>query len=117
MSSVYDRKEHEMNVLTITDGNYEQEVIISPKPVIIDLWAAWCSPCKMIAPVLEEIAEEYADFVKVGKINIDEQPELRDMFEVMSIPMIVLMKGGVVDKKIIGAVPKEQIVETFGLKK
>lgn len=99
-----------MSVITITKENFENEVINSDTPVIIDFWAAWCGYCTMIAPMLEEIAAENAD-LKVGKINVDEQPELAEKFNIMSLPSLVVFKNGEITNKALGAMPKEQILQ------
>lgn len=98
-----------MSVITITAENFEKEVIKSDKPVLIDFWASWCGPCRMLSPLVDEVAEENAD-IKVGKINVDEQSELAQMFNVMSIPTLIAFKGGKAVNKSVGVVPKESIV-------
>lgn len=98
-----------MAEIILTEQNFENEVLKSDKPVLIDLWATWCGPCRMLAPVIEEIAKEYEGKVKVGKINVDEQPELAQAFKVSSIPMVVVMENGKIKKTSIGYKPKEQI--------
>lgn len=98
-----------MAELTITKENFEQEVLTSDKPVLVDFWASWCGPCKMLSPVLHEIAQEYEGSIKVGKINVDEQPELADRFRVASIPMLVLFKDGKAVDTAVGYRPKAQI--------
>lgn len=97
-----------MAVITLTKENFEEEVIRSDKPVLVDFWASWCGPCKMLSPVVDEIADE-TDTIKVGKINVDEQPELARQFQVMSIPTLVVMKDGKAVQKSVGAIPKEAI--------
>lgn len=99
-----------MSEITITKENFEAEVMKSDMPVLIDFWAAWCGPCKMLSPVIAEIAEEYSDKVKVGKVNVDEQPELAASFHVASIPTVVVMKEGKVTNQSIGYRPKDEIV-------
>ena len=99
-----------MSVLHITKENYEQEVVKSEKPVLIDFWASWCMPCRMVSPVIDEIAGERED-VKVCKINVDEQPELAAKFGIMSIPTLVVMKNGEITNKSLGARPKQQILD------
>lgn len=98
-----------MAVMHVTKENFEAEVLQSEKPVLVDFWAGWCGPCKMVAPVLEEIADEVAD-VKITKVNVDEQPELAQKFQVMSIPTMVLIKEGKVVDTTVGAQPKEDLV-------
>ena len=102
-----------MSVLHIHKSDFEQEVLHSDKPVLIDFWATWCGPCRMIAPTLEEVAAERPD-VKVCKVNVDEEPELARSFGVMSIPMLVVMKDGKVVNQSVGAIPKERILALLG---
>lgn len=99
-----------MSVVTLTENNFDQEVIKSDKPVLIDFWASWCGPCRMVSPIVDEIADEEADKVKVGKVNVDEQPELASRFGVMSIPTLVVMKNGEVASTSVGARGKEAIL-------
>ncbi|MDD2397092.1 MAG: thioredoxin [Tissierellia bacterium] len=99
-----------MNTVKITSDNFEQEVLKSNKPVLLDFWAAWCGPCKMISPIVEEIAGEVTD-TKVGKVNIDEQPELASAFGIMSIPTLVAIKDGKVVNKMVGVRPKASILQ------
>ncbi len=90
-----------MSAVTITKNNFKQEVLESSEPVLIDFWASWCGPCRMIAPIVEQIATEQAGMVKVGKVNVDEEPQLAAQFGVMSIPTLVVFKDGqVVGKSI-----------------
>ncbi len=99
-----------MSAIKITAENYENEVLNSDKPVLLDFWAAWCGPCKMVSPLVDEIALENAD-IKVGKINVDEQPELAAKFGVMSIPTLVVMENGKEVNRSIGAMPKASILK------
>ncbi|MBR5519979.1 MAG: thioredoxin [Clostridia bacterium] len=96
--------------LQITKANYEQEVLKSDVPVLLDFWATWCGPCKMIAPIVAEIAEEYAGKLKVGKVNVDDEIELAREFKIASIPTLVLIKDGKVAATSIGYRPKADIV-------
>jgi thioredoxin 1 len=99
-----------MALMQFTSDNFEQEVLKSEIPVLIDFWAVWCGPCKIIAPYVEEIAKEYEGKLKVGKLNVDEQPQIAMNYGIRSIPTLLLFKGGKVADMIIGAVPKQMIV-------
>ena len=101
-----------MSVLTITEKNFEEEVLKSEKTVLIDFYADWCGPCKMQSPIIDKIAEERQD-IKVGKVNIDENSELAEKYGVMSIPTLVVIKNGEVSSQFVGVTPKEKIEETF----
>ena len=98
-----------MAVITITKENFDAEVLHSDKTVLLDFWASWCGPCRMLSPVVDEVAEERPD-VKVGKVNVDEQPELAQQFRIISIPTLVVMKDGQIANKAVGAMPKEEIL-------
>ena len=98
-----------MSVIHINIDNFRNEVLDSEKPVLLDFWAPWCGPCRMVSPIVDEIAAERGD-IKVGKVNVDEQPELAAQFGVMSIPTLAVMKGGKVVNQIVGARPKAQIL-------
>ena len=102
-----------MAVVTVTKENFEKEVMQSDRPVLLDFWASWCGPCRMVSPLVDEIAEEQTA-AKVGKVNVDEQPELAARFGVMSIPTLVLVKNGEVVRQAVGARPKSQILALLG---
>ncbi|MEG0752136.1 MAG: thioredoxin [Oscillospiraceae bacterium] len=102
-----------MSVITITAENYEAEVAKSNVPVLLDFWATWCGPCRQLSPVVDEIANERTD-VKVGKVNVDEQGELAQKFGVMSIPTLIVLKGGEIAEKSVGVKPKAAILSMLG---
>lgn len=99
-----------MSVTTLTEKNFEQEVLKSDKPVLIDFWASWCGPCRMLSPLVDELAEEHSEF-KFCKVNVDEEENLAKNFGIMSIPMLIVFKNGEQKAKNIGAVPKDAILE------
>ena len=99
-----------MKPIEITDGNFEAEVLQSDKPVLIDFWAAWCAPCRMIAPIVEELAEEYDGKIKVGKLDVDSNQQTAIKYGVRSIPTVLIIKNGEVADTIIGALPKAAFV-------
>ena len=105
-----------MAVVTITKENFENEVLKSDKPVLLDFWATWCGPCRMVSPIVDEIANERDD-IKVGKINVDEQGELSMQFRIVSIPTLIVMKNGEVANKAVGAMPKEEILNLLNKSK
>ena len=99
-----------MATITIDKNNFEEEVVNSTQPVLLDFWASWCGPCRMVSPIVDEIAQEHPE-IKVGKVNVDEQQELAAAFSVMSIPTLFVLKDGKIVKQATGARPKEQILE------
>ena len=105
-----DREDYKMTAININKNNFQSEVMNSDKPVLLDFWAPWCAPCRMVVPIIEEIAGERPD-IRVGKINVDEQPELASEFSIMSIPTLVVMKNGKIVQQISGARPKNAILE------
>lgn len=100
-----------MAEITVTLDNFETEVLDSPIPVLVDFWATWCGPCMMLAPTVEEIARELEGTVKVGKVNVDEQPQLAAQFDIMSIPTLMVFKNGEVTDTLVGVRPKQSIVD------
>ena len=99
-----------MSAIIINKNNFQNEIMDSEKTVLLDFWASWCAPCRMVVPIIEEIAGERPD-IKVGKINVDEQPELASKFSIMSIPTLVVMKNGKIVQQVSGARPKKAILE------
>ena len=105
-----DREDYKMTAININKKNFQNEVMNTDKPVLLDFWAPWCAPCRMVVPIIEEIAGERPD-IKVGKINVDEQPELASEFSIMSIPTLVVMKNRKIVQQVSGARPKNAILE------
>lgn len=103
-----------MSVLTINSENYEEEVLKADKPVVIDFYANWCGPCRMMSPIIDEIAEEKSDSIKVGKVNVDENQELAMKYGIMSIPTIIIVKNGKVEKTFVGVRDKSEILGAMG---
>jgi thioredoxin 1 len=99
------------NITTLTDTNFNEEVKGSSEPILVDFWAEWCGPCKMIAPILEEIATEQSGKVRIGKLNVDDAPATAQEFQVMSIPTLILFKDGEPQKRLVGARGKGQLLE------
>ena len=96
-------------VVEFTESGFDQEVLKSPLPVLVDLWAAWCGPCRIIAPVVEELAGTYQGKMKMGKLNVDDHPQVAARFRIMNIPTLLLFKGGQEVDRIVGVVPKEEL--------
>jgi thioredoxin 1 len=99
--------------VTITSANFNEEVVQSPVPVLVDFWADWCRPCKEVAPILEQIAEEYAGRLKIAKVNVDEENDLAGQHSIVSIPTMFLYKGGKVIRQSSGALPKHELEKLF----
>ena len=97
-------------VMEFSDANFEQEVTKSTVPVLVDLWAAWCGPCRMIGPVVEELAGTYQGKMKMGKLNVDDYPQIAAQFRIMNIPTLLLFKEGKEVDRIVGVLPKEELV-------
>ncbi len=104
-----------MKEVTITAENFVQEVLESDKQVLVDFWAPWCGPCRMLAPIVEEIAEEYADSVKVGKVNVDDEPALAMKFGISSIPALLVFRNGAVVNSAVGYRSKVLVEDLLGL--
>ncbi|MEO0072179.1 MAG: thioredoxin [candidate division WOR-3 bacterium] len=98
-------------IVELTNGNFKQEVFDSTIPVLVDFWASWCGPCQLLSPIVEEISNEYAGKLKVGKVNVDNEPELAQKYGIMSIPTILFFKNGEVVNSIVGAVPKNFLIK------
>jgi thioredoxin 1 len=96
-------------VVEFSEGNFEREVTKAPTPVLVDMWAAWCGPCRMIAPVVEELAGRYEGKMKMGKLNVDDYPQVAAQLRIMNIPTLLLFKGGKEVDRIVGVVPKEEL--------
>lgn len=93
----------------VTDANFQDQVLKSAKPVLVDFWAPWCGPCRMVSPIVEEVGEEYKDKISVAKVNVDDNPQVSGQYGVMSIPTLMVFKNGEPVKSTIGAVPKEAL--------
>ncbi len=99
------------DLIHVSDGNFDQEILKSDQPALVDFWAPWCGPCQRIAPIIDELAKEYKGRVKVAKINVDESRKVATDLGVMSIPTLILFKGGQIVDKIVGLVPKDRLKE------
>ena len=102
------------NIVEVTDSNFQTEILGSKLPVLVDFWAVWCSPCRAIAPVVEELSREYAGKLKVVKMNVDDNPRTPSQYGVRGIPTLLLIQGGQVKEQLLGAVPKAQLVRAIG---
>ncbi len=100
-----------MSVKNVTTASFQADVLNNPKPVMVDFWAEWCGPCRMVSPILDEIATEYADKIDIVKVNVDEEPQLAMQYGVTGIPMMAVFQGGTIAKQMVGARPKNAIVE------
>lgn len=101
--------------MQITQANFKTEVLESPIPVIVDFWAPWCRPCQMLGPIIEEVAQDKAGLVKVGKVNVDECEDLSIRYGISSIPTVMVFRGGVAVKKVVGLMRKEDLIRNLGL--
>ena len=110
LNGYFQKEDYQMAELVITKENFEEEVLKSDKPVLLDFWASWCGPCRMLSPVVSEIAEEHPE-IKVGKINTDEQQELAMQYNIMSIPTLMVFKGGELVNTSVGVVPKQAVLD------
>lgn len=97
--------------ITVTDDTFEMEVVNSPTPVLVDFWAAWCMPCRMMTPIVDEIATEYEAQLRVAKLDVDQNPQTATQHGIMSIPTLMLFKNGEVVERLVGAMPKQRLVE------
>jgi thioredoxin 1 len=100
-----------MAAKNVTTASFQADVLDNPKPVMVDFWAEWCGPCRMVSPILDEIATEYADKIDIVKVNVDEEPQLAMQYGVTGIPMMAVFQGGTIAKQMVGARPKNAIVE------
>ena len=103
-----------MGALHLDEKNFEAEVVKSTIPVLVDFWAEWCGPCKMIAPVIDQLSQELQGKIKVAKVNVDDSPQLAGLYNVMSIPTLLIFKGGMPVDQIVGAMPKDKLLAKLG---
>jgi thioredoxin 1 len=102
-----------LSTIEFTDENFKNEVLSSDKPVLVDFWAQWCGPCKMLTPIIDELADEFKATAKIGKVNVDENPTVASDYGIRSIPCLLFFKNGQVEKQIVGSVPKTELEETL----
>ncbi len=98
-------------IVDITNNTFQESVLKADKPVVVDFWAAWCGPCRMVAPIMEELAEDFSGKVNIAKVNVDDQGELAAQFRIMSIPTVLIFKNGQIVEKIVGARAKNEFAE------
>jgi thioredoxin 1 len=113
LENIFYLREERLNmvkVVEVNDGNFAQEVLASSLPVLVDFWAEWCAPCKMVSPVVEEIAVQFEGRLKVASLNVDDNPITASQYSVMSIPSLLLLKGGSEVERIVGAYPKKHLI-------
>jgi thioredoxin 1 len=103
------------NLIEVTDANFDEEVIKSDLPVLVDFWAEWCAPCRMVGPVMEELADEHRGELKVAKLNVDDNNKTAARYSILSIPTVILFRDGKAVKQVVGALPKESLVRELGL--
>ena len=102
-----------LSTIEFTDENFKNEVLSSDKPVLVDFWAQWCGPCKMLTPIIDELADDFKATAKIGKVNVDENPAVASDYGIRSIPCLLFFKNGQVEKQIVGSVPKTELEETL----
>lgn len=105
----------EEDLIEVSDSNFEEEVLKSDVPVLVDFWAEWCAPCRMVGPVMEDIAEEYSGRIRVAKLNVDANRETAAKYDIMSIPTVILFEKGEAAKQVVGAMPKDSLVKELGI--
>jgi thioredoxin 1 len=104
------------DLIEVSDANFDDEVLKSDVPVLVDFWAEWCAPCRMVSPIMEELAREYGGAIKVAKLNVDANRETAAKYDIMSIPTVILFEGGEIARQVVGAMPKHSMVNELGLR-